>query len=83
MSKLNVDEISDVDNTGPVTVTDGLTVQGALLASVITITGGSANWTAVASGTTLTFAYDGANIMRLDSSGNLTVIGNVTAYGVL
>ena len=53
------------------------------LASVITITGGSANWTAVASGTTLTFTYDGANIMQLDSSGNLTVIGNVTAYGVL
>ena len=30
MSKLNVDEISDVYNTGPVTVTDGLTVQVAL-----------------------------------------------------
>jgi hypothetical protein len=29
MSKLLVDEISDADNTGPVTVTDGLTVQGA------------------------------------------------------
>jgi hypothetical protein len=53
------------------------------LDSTITITGGTASWTAVASGTTLTFAYDGANIMQLDSSGNLTVIGNVTAYGVL
>jgi hypothetical protein len=53
------------------------------LDSTITITGGTASWTAVASGTTLTFAYNGANIMQLDSSGNLTVIGNVTAYGVL
>jgi hypothetical protein len=51
------------------------------LASTITITGGTASWTAVAAGTNLTFAYDGVNVMRLDSSGNLTVIGDVTAFG--
>ena len=34
MSKLNVDEISDVDNTGPVTITDGLIVSsGGIVAS--------------------------------------------------
>jgi hypothetical protein len=37
----------------------------------------------VQSGTSLLFRYNGSNRMQLDSSGNLTVIGNVTAYGTL
>jgi hypothetical protein len=41
------------------------------------------NWTVLQSGTSLLFRYNGANRMQLDSSGNLTVIGNVTAYGAL
>jgi hypothetical protein len=53
------------------------------LASTITITGGTQSWTAVASGTNLTFAYNGVNKMKLDSSGNITVTGNVTAYGTV
>lgn len=53
------------------------------LASTITITGGTASWTAVASGTNLIFAYGGVNKMKLDSSGNITVTGNVTAYGTV
>lgn len=53
------------------------------LSGTITVTGGSSNWTVVASGTNLTFAYGGVNKMRLDSSGNLTVTGNVTAYGTI
>jgi len=52
-------------------------------ASTITVTGGTQNWTAVASGTTLTFAYNGVNKMKLDSDGNITVTGNVTAYGTV
>ena len=48
-----------------------------------TISGGTANWTVTAAGTNLTFAYGGVNKMRLDSSGNITVIGNVTAYGAI
>jgi hypothetical protein len=51
------------------------------LASVITITGGTQSWTVTAAGTNLTFAYNGTNVMRVDSTGNITVIGNVTAYG--
>ena len=39
------------------------------------------NWTVSQSGTTLYFAYSGVNKMSLDSSGNLTVVGNITAYG--
>lgn len=59
------------------------TLSGATLGGTTTITGGSASWTWVASGTNLTFAYGGVNKMRLDSSGNLTVVGNVTAYGTV
>jgi hypothetical protein len=53
------------------------------LSGTITITGGTQSWTAIASGTNLTFAYNGVNKMRLDSSGNITVTGNVTAYGTI
>jgi hypothetical protein len=53
------------------------------LSGTITITGGTQSWTVVASGTDLTFAYNGVNRMRLDSSGNLTVTGNVTAFGTI
>jgi hypothetical protein len=38
-------------------------------------------FTAHASGTALTFRHNGTNIMVLDASGNLTVLGNVTAFG--
>lgn len=41
------------------------------------------NWTVTGSGTSLIFAYSGTNVAKLDSSGNLTVIGNVTAYGTI
>jgi hypothetical protein len=53
------------------------------LSGTITVTGGTQNWTVVASGTNLTFAYNGVNKMRIDSSGNLTVTGNVTAFGTI
>lgn len=59
------------------------TLTSPTLGSVITITGGTQSWTVTASGTNLTFAYNGTNRMRIDSSGNLTVVGNVTAYGTL
>lgn len=39
------------------------------------------NWTITESGGTLFFATNGSNKMKLDASGNLTVTGNVTAYG--
>ena len=39
------------------------------------------NWTITESGGVLYFASGGTNRMKLDGSGNLTVTGNVTAYG--
>lgn len=41
------------------------------------------NWTVTGSGTNLIFAYNGTNVAKIDSTGNLTVIGNVTAYGTI
>ena len=41
------------------------------------------NWTVTESGGVLYFATGGTNKMKLDASGNLTVTGNVTAYGTL
>jgi hypothetical protein len=53
------------------------------LGSVITITGGTQSWTVTAAGTDLTFAYNSVNVMRIDSSGNFTVIGNVNTVGTI
>jgi hypothetical protein len=53
------------------------------LASPITVTGGTADWTVTASGTNLTFAYNGTNVMRVTSAGDIAVIGNVIAYGTI
>jgi hypothetical protein len=39
------------------------------------------NWTITESGGVLFFATGGTNKMKLDASGNLTVVANVTAYG--
>ena len=51
--------------------------------SAVTITGGTESWTVTASGTNLTFAYDGTNVLRVDSSGNLTALGNVNTNGTI
>lgn len=40
-------------------------------------------WTAYESGGVLYFAVSGVAKAKLDSSGNLTVVGNVTAYGTM
>jgi len=39
------------------------------------------NWTVTESVGVLYFATGGVNKMKVDASGNLTVVGNVTAYG--
>lgn len=41
------------------------------------------NWTITESSGVLYFATGGVNKMKLDSSGNLTTVGNVTAYGTV
>ena len=41
------------------------------------------NWTITESGGVAYFATGGVNKMKLDASGNLTCVGNVTAYGTV
>jgi hypothetical protein len=41
----------------------------------------STGWSITPTGTKLYFNYNGTNVASLDSSGNLIVIGNITAYG--
>ena len=53
------------------------------LGSAITITGGTQSWTVTAAGTNLTFAYNGTNVLRVDSSGNLTALGDLTTNGTI
>ena len=62
----------------------GLSIGGnAATATAATSAAGIANagnWNVTPSGTTLFFNYNGTNVAKLDSSGNLTTLGNVTAY---
>ena len=53
------------------------------LTSPLTVTGGTQSWTVAASGTNLTFAYNGTNVLRVDSSGNLTALGDVNTNGTI
>jgi len=43
----------------------------------------ASGWSVTETGNVLYFAFGGTNKAKLDSSGNLTVIGNVTAYGTV
>jgi len=52
----------------------------ASAANNITNSGG---WSVTPSGTTLYFNYNGTNVAKLDSSGNLTTLANITAYGTV
>ena len=52
----------------------------ATSAGAITNSGG---WSVTPSGTTLYFNYNGTNVAKLDSSGNLTTKANITAYGTV
>jgi hypothetical protein len=66
-----------VSQIGSVAVTNATNSTNA---TQITNSGG---WNVTPSGTNLFFNYNGTNVAVLDSSGNLTTIGNVTAFGTV
>lgn len=53
----------------------------ATTAAVTTVDLG--DWTVTESSGTLYFANSGVNKMKIDSSGNLTVVGDITAFGTV
>lgn len=81
------------NQSGTIAVTTDITAAIASMQAAASITGGSvtgltsfgigANWTAIQSGTTLIFRYNGVNKAKLDSSGNFTVTGDLTAFGTV
>ena len=76
------DMTMDIGNVSVTFVYDGTTWEiylqaGAAGGNVVTLN----NWTITESAGSLFFATGGTNYMKLDSSGNLTVVGNMTAYG--
>lgn len=58
-------------------------VAGTMTHGTMTLTGGTQNWTVTPSGTTLTFAYNGVNVMRLSSNGDLEIAGTLTESALL
>ena len=64
---------------------DTLTERMSIDSNGISVTGSVilGNWSVTQSGTDLVFATGGTNKMKLDSSGNLTVVGDVSAFGTL
>lgn len=88
---------NNITGTGNVNITGTITASGALTSGAIdagsasiTTTGtvnaatvDLGNWTVTESAGVLYFATGGTDKMKLDASGNLTVVGNVTAYGTV
>jgi hypothetical protein len=72
--------VSAIGSTTVTNATNATTAATATNANQITNSGG---WNVTPSGTNLYFNYNGTNIGVLTSTGNFTVIGNVTAYGTV
>ena len=55
----------------------------ASIATSISLTGAASDWKFSLSGNDLVISYGATNLAKLDASGNLTVIGDVTAFGTI
>ena len=65
------------------TFTGTVTIPTATITTANITTVDFGDWTVTESSGVLYFAHSGTNKMKLDSSGNLTVVGDVTAYGTI
>ena len=87
---------NNLDSQGRLDATDGLvnavpvanggtnaTTASAARTNLGAATGAMTNWSLVESGGILYFQYSGVSKASLNSSGDFTVIGNITAYGTL
>lgn len=65
------------------TTSAGIDVTGTAQADSFTLDNGSNDWTLTVSSNNLIFSYAGTAKMKLDSSGNLTVTGDVISEGTI
>lgn len=90
-NKAGIKKSSEVDSsTGVVSLFHNNSAKLETHSSGVTITGTAnvdtvdlGNWTITESGGVLYFATGGTNKMKLDASGNLTVVGDVSAFGTV
>ena len=71
------------DNSVNVATTAFVQTALAGLGTTATAIYNSGGWSVTPTGTTLYFNYNGTNVAKLDSSGNLTVKASVVAYGTV
>jgi hypothetical protein len=69
-----------VSQIGATAVTNATNSTNATTATNLANVGG---WSVTPSGTNLYFNYNGTNVGVLTSTGDFTVLGNVTAYGII
>ena len=70
------------DGSSKITTTSaGVDVTGTVQGDSFTLDNSSNDWTFTVSSNNLIMSYAGTAKAKLDTSGNLTVVGNVTAYG--
>jgi hypothetical protein len=72
-----------VSNADATAMTIGSDENVTFVGTITTTSVDLGNWTLTESGGVLYFATSGTNKMKLDASGNLTCVGNVTAYGTM
>lgn len=69
--------------TNATNATDAVNADNADVATVARAVANTGGWNITPSGTYLYFNYNGTNVGRLDSNGNLICKGNVIAYGTI
>jgi hypothetical protein len=70
--------VTTSSGTGAVVLNASPTISSPTFSGTTTL---GTNWSVVETAGVLFFKYAGVNKMKIDSSGNITVTGNVTAYG--
>lgn len=74
-------QLNSKANLSGANFTGAVDVNAALTANSFVLDNGSSDWSFEVSSNVLYIKYAGVNKAKLDTSGNLTVTGNVTAYG--
>jgi len=77
------DDLNLLDGAAPNTVVNNKAVVYGSAGQVQATTVDLGNWTVTESSGVLYFATGGTNKMKLDASGNLTVVGDISAYGTV